>query len=158
MPIAAPPSPTEQPKRLKAVGKRLVDSARAVVAENGGSRLAKGVLSDVADNSVTVRIYLTAADKRPLSTSRVVERWRKNTGTIAGLETIRFESNMGGPVRARTSLSCSATMARIPWIRPAKIWRNSSPDFPLYTISTTGRPRENASSTSSCFPWENAWA
>ena len=83
--------------RLKAVEKRLVESARAVVAENGGSRLAKGVLSDVADNSITVRIYLTAADKRPIATSQVVDRWRKNTGTIAGLETIRFESNMGGP-------------------------------------------------------------
>ena len=83
--------------RLKTVEKRLLNSARAVVAENGGSRLAKGVLSDVANNAVTVRIYLTAAEKRPMATSRVVDLWRKNTGTIAGLETIRFESNMGGP-------------------------------------------------------------
>ncbi|WP_419660412.1 MdtB3: multidrug resistance protein, AcrB/AcrD/AcrF family [Desulfosarcina variabilis str. Montpellier] len=83
--------------RLKSVEAHLVDSARAVIAENGGVDLAKGVLSTVTDNTVTVRIFLTAADRRPLATSRVIALWRQRAGTMTGLESLRFESNMGGP-------------------------------------------------------------
>ena len=83
--------------RLKSVENHLVESARAVIAENGGTELAKGVLSDVTDNTVTVRIFLTAADRRPLATSRVIALWRERAGTMTGLESLRFESNMGGP-------------------------------------------------------------
>ncbi len=83
--------------RLEAVEKRLVDAARTVIRENGGTQLAKGVFSTVNDNTVTVRLFLTAADQRPLPTSRVTDLWRGFTGTISGLETITFESNMGGP-------------------------------------------------------------
>ncbi|MFN2166598.1 MAG: efflux RND transporter permease subunit, partial [Anaerolineae bacterium] len=83
--------------RLRNVETHLVETAQQVIAENGGSELAKGVLSNVSDNAVTVRIFLTAADRRPISTSQVVDRWRRQAGTMAGLETMRFESNMGGP-------------------------------------------------------------
>ncbi len=83
--------------RLKNVENHLVETAQAVIRENGGEALGKGVLSNVSNNSVAVRIYLTAADKRPLPTSQVVKLWRNAAGTIPGLETIRFESNMGGP-------------------------------------------------------------
>ncbi|WP_319405747.1 efflux RND transporter permease subunit [uncultured Desulfosarcina sp.] len=83
--------------RLKSVETHLVETAQQVIAENGGSELAKGVLSNVSSNTVSVRIFLTAADRRPISTSQVVDRWRRQAGTIAGLETLRFESNMGGP-------------------------------------------------------------
>ena len=83
--------------RLQAVERRLVGAASTVVAENGGTALSKGVLSTVSDNTITIRLYLTAADLRPLSTARVAELWRQHSGTISGLETIRFESNMGGP-------------------------------------------------------------
>jgi multidrug efflux pump subunit AcrB len=83
--------------RLRAVEKRMVDAAKAVVSENGGADLATGVLSNVTENTVTVRIFLTDADYRPISTSSVSRLWRQRTGTISGLENIRFESNMGGP-------------------------------------------------------------
>jgi multidrug efflux pump subunit AcrB len=83
--------------RLQAVEKRLVDAAKAIIRENGGAELSIGVLSSVADNTVEVRIFLTDADHRPMTTSRVTDLWRQRTGTISGLETIRFESNMGGP-------------------------------------------------------------
>lgn len=84
-------------QRLKAIEIRLVDTAKAVIRDNGGPDLALGVLSTVSDNTVKARIYLTGADIRPLSTSQVTRAWRQLTGTVAGLETIRFESNMGGP-------------------------------------------------------------
>jgi len=83
--------------RLKDVETHLVAAARAVVAENGGETLAKGVLSNVSDNEVNIRIFLTGEDKRPLSTSKVTGLWRNQVGNMVGLESIRFESNMGGP-------------------------------------------------------------
>ena len=83
--------------RLEYVEAHLLAAARAVVQANGGDNLAKGVLSNVSDNMVNVRIFLTGADRRPLSTSRVTQLWRNQTGTMVGLENIRFESNMGGP-------------------------------------------------------------
>ena len=83
--------------RLKAVEDRLVVAARTVIDENGGSNLSLGVLSNVSDNVIKARIYLVSEDVRPIPTSKVSELWRKATGTIAGLETIRFASNAGGP-------------------------------------------------------------
>ncbi len=82
---------------LESVEDRLVTAAKAVVKENGGDALALGILSNVSSNSVTIRIYLTDEDVRPLSTSKVTALWREKVGTLAGLENIRFESNMGGP-------------------------------------------------------------
>ncbi len=90
--------PYGSPKsKLSAVEDRLVRSARTVMDENGGSNLALGILSNVSDNVIKARIYLVSEDVRPVSTSRVTDLWREATGTLAGLESIRFESNMGGP-------------------------------------------------------------
>jgi len=82
---------------LKSVENHLVAAAREVVAENGGKSLSRGVLSHVSQNGVTIRVYLTDEDKRPLPTSTVTALWRERVGTLAGLENIRFESNRGGP-------------------------------------------------------------
>ena len=83
--------------RLEEVEKHLLNAAMAVLDENGGDELARGVLSSVSGNSVTLRIFLTDADRRPISTARVTGLWRKQAGELSGMETIRFESNMGGP-------------------------------------------------------------
>ena len=82
---------------LKNVEQHLVKSARKVVEENGEQHLSTGIFSQVRDNQVRVRIYLTDPDVRPLNTSKVTSIWRKKTGAIAGIETITFESNRGGP-------------------------------------------------------------
>ncbi|MBU8910244.1 MAG: efflux RND transporter permease subunit, partial [Desulfobacterales bacterium] len=82
---------------LRNVEQRLVQSAREVVEENGKQHLSMGIFSQVRDNRVRVRIYLTDPDIRPLNTSEVTNIWRKKTDNIPGLETITFESNRGGP-------------------------------------------------------------
>ncbi len=83
--------------RLKTVEKQLVQSARTVIDRNGGSDLARGILSNVTENVIAVRIYLNDTDGHSLSTSQVTELWREAAPSIAGLESMRFESNMGGP-------------------------------------------------------------
>lgn len=83
--------------KLKEVENRLIASARTVIDKNGGEKLAVGILSDVSDNVIIARTFLVSEDVRPISTSRVTELWRQATGSLAGLENLRFESNMGGP-------------------------------------------------------------
>ena len=82
---------------VAAAEQRLVRAARKTVEENGGSKLAEGIFSRVSANVITTRLYLVAADKRPMSTTEVTQIWRKNTGAIPGIDNITFQSDRGGP-------------------------------------------------------------
>ena len=84
-------------QQLKDLEQLLVEKADKIVKENGGKNLSKGIFSRVDGSRVTVRTYLTPPDIRPISTEKVTEMWRKDTGQIPGLESISFESNRGGP-------------------------------------------------------------
>lgn len=80
-----------------AVQKHLMESARKVIAENGGDTLATGVYARVKENVADVRVFLTDPEVRPLSTAAFTDLWREETGEIAGLENLSFLSNRGGP-------------------------------------------------------------
>ena len=90
-------------KRIKYVEQFLVEKANEVIAQyeiegqNGQNSLSKGVFSKVRDNKITIRVFLTPPDLRPLSTGEVTKLWREKAGVIPGLENITFESNRGGP-------------------------------------------------------------
>jgi len=88
--------------RLEIVEKRLIDAAEAVARENGGKTLSKGVFSEVNENTIKIKFFLTDADKRPISTTRVTALWRDYVGSIPGLESISFESDRGGPGSGKT--------------------------------------------------------
>lgn len=79
------------------VEKILIDSAKKVISENGNSDLSTGIFSLINENKVSIRAYLTEADIRPLSTSEFSDKWRKETGSVSGIETIAFQSDRGGP-------------------------------------------------------------
>lgn len=83
--------------KVEVVQKRLCEAIEAVAAENGGERLMEGLFSRISENQVRVRAYLTDPDIRPLSTRQVSRLWREKTGQIVGLESLRFESDSGGP-------------------------------------------------------------
>ncbi len=82
---------------VKAVEDRLVSAAKSVIDENGGDKLSYGVHSQIDENKVTVRVYLTDIDVRPISTDKFTELWREKTGEIPGLESLVFASDFGGP-------------------------------------------------------------
>lgn len=84
-------------QRVEQVEDRLVKAAESVVEQGGGNKLARGIFSYVRENKVAARIYLVSAEVRPMSTAKVVSLWRNKTGKIAGLESIKFESDRGGP-------------------------------------------------------------
>ncbi|MDD4394184.1 MAG: efflux RND transporter permease subunit, partial [Desulfobacterales bacterium] len=83
--------------KVVAVQDRLANAMEAVATENGGDRLLKGVSSRIKENQVEVRAYLTDSGVRLLNTSEVTRLWREKFGQVVGLESLRFESDGGGP-------------------------------------------------------------
>jgi multidrug efflux pump subunit AcrB len=85
--------------RTEAVQAVLVRAAKAAAAENGGKDLVEGIFARIDANTVQVRAYLTPPEKRPVSTAQLSRAWREKTGRLAGLESLKFESDAGGPGR-----------------------------------------------------------
>ena len=79
------------------VQKRLVVGIERVAAENGGEKLLQGVYAEVNESEVGVTAYLTPPNVRPLNTGTVTNLWREEIGPIIGLESLRYESDRGGP-------------------------------------------------------------
>ncbi len=87
-------SPVE---RVEAVRDRLVAAVEDVIAANGGEALSTGVFALINENNVSVRAYLQPPGLRPISTGEVTRLWREAVGTIPGTESLRYESDRGGP-------------------------------------------------------------
>ncbi|MGE4421334.1 MAG: efflux RND transporter permease subunit [Pseudodesulfovibrio sp.] len=95
-------SPVE---KTEAVRDRLLAAARKVAAANGGDRLVVGMDTKIGGagrdisgpHVLKIKVYLSAADVRPISTQEFVDKWRKEVGDIVGLELLSFASDKGGP-------------------------------------------------------------
>jgi len=77
----------------------LLRAAQETVEANGGEKLAEGIFALIDENEIEVTVYLTGPHTRPISTTKLTELWRDHTGPLAGLESLRFESDRGGPGR-----------------------------------------------------------
>ncbi|GAB3670718.1 efflux RND transporter permease subunit [Salinisphaera aquimarina] len=82
---------------MTATRERLEAAAERVIANNGGDKLATGVFAEVEENSIEMRVYLTSADVRPISTAAFTAAWRKQLGDVPGLQSSQFQSDAGGP-------------------------------------------------------------
>ena len=82
---------------VAAVQEKLSAAMNAVAGENGSDRLLKGIFSNINENQVKVKAYLTDAGVRPLNTGEVTQLWREKLGPVVGLESLLFESDGGGP-------------------------------------------------------------
>ncbi|MCG8510859.1 MAG: efflux RND transporter permease subunit, partial [Rhodospirillales bacterium] len=91
LPYGSPVSET------KLVRNRLVDAAQKVAQENGGERLVKGISALIDENEIYIRSMLTAPDVRPINTRQFTQAWRAEAGRMPGLESVKFESDRGGP-------------------------------------------------------------
>ncbi len=86
-------------EKAREVERKLLSSARSTIEGNGGEKLVSGIYSSINDNAVEVRLYLTPPEARPISTAETTRLWREETGPVPGLETLKFESDAGGPGR-----------------------------------------------------------
>jgi multidrug efflux pump subunit AcrB len=76
---------------------RLIDGLEKLAETNGKEQLLESVYALIDGNVVEINGYLTPPATRPLSTGAVTKLWRQTTGTIIGLQSLRFESDRGGP-------------------------------------------------------------
>ena len=87
--------------RTRAVAERLLDNARRIAEQHGGEKLVKGIHSQAGGSQgahqASLRVFLTDPQVRPISTQAFTEKWREMTGRIAGVESMRFRSDLGGP-------------------------------------------------------------
>ena len=61
---------------VRQVENRMVASAQETVDENGKQELSTGIFSQVSENLIQMRIYLTDPEVRPIPTSEVTRIWR----------------------------------------------------------------------------------
>ena len=85
--------------KAEAVLRTLLTAAQETAEANGGDQLVEGIFALIDENEVEVTVYLTDPGVRPISTTELTQLWREHTGPIAGLESLRFESDRGGPGR-----------------------------------------------------------
>ncbi|MFT5726091.1 MAG: multidrug efflux pump subunit AcrB [Desulforhopalus sp.] len=76
---------------------KLITGLNKVAENNGGKTLLDGTFALINSNKVEINAYLAPPDERPLTTGQMTKEWRKATGPIVGINSIRFESDRGGP-------------------------------------------------------------
>lgn len=84
-------------ERSRKVAKELVEAVQGVAKANGGDKLLVGAFARIKDNDIQVRAYLQPPGVRPISTAAFTKKWRKASGDIAGLQSLKFQSDRGGP-------------------------------------------------------------
>jgi multidrug efflux pump subunit AcrB len=83
--------------RVEAVRDRLLAAIDRVADEHGGKQLVEGVFALMDENEVEVNAQLADARQRPLHAGQVTRLWREATGSLAGIESLRFQADRGGP-------------------------------------------------------------
>ncbi len=84
-------------EQVNAVRDKIVASAQKTVEATGGEQQSTGIYASVNENNITVKTYLTPPGVRPVPTAEFTDQWRKEVGSIPGVETIRFAADSGGP-------------------------------------------------------------
>lgn len=94
-------------EKTKAVHDRVIAAGNQIIEDiekETGKKLVKGVISTIGigrgaagGHTASIEYELLDPDTRPISTQEFVDRWRKATGKIGGLKTMRFRSDAGGP-------------------------------------------------------------
>lgn len=88
----------------KAVEKLLIGAGLRAVEKVPGDLLV-GYRGLVEENTVRIDFFLEDAEVRPISTAAFNRIWRKEIGPVAGVDSIRMISDIGGPSRGQASLT-----------------------------------------------------
>lgn len=86
---------------MQSMENRVLDSVDRVAEKVGREVNIYGVESSINNNQLSVVIHLTDEEIRSVSASEVVRLWRPQLGQVAGIESIKFESDIGGPGRGK---------------------------------------------------------
>jgi multidrug efflux pump subunit AcrB len=89
--------------KTQAVVDHLVNSARTAASEiKNGDQLIRGIFAEIAkggSHKAIIRTYLATSEIREgiMSTDEFNNLWRQTSGEIAGVDSLIFESDSGGP-------------------------------------------------------------
>ncbi len=120
-------SPLEEARRVR---ERIENASRRVVESNGGERLSFGTYTRIEGETIETDVYLTAPEVRPISTTEFAGLWREELGELPGVDTLRFESDRGGP-GGGASLTVDHNHPDIPTLdRAARHLAKVMEDFP----------------------------
>lgn len=90
-------------EKTQAIVDHLIKSARASIKDvENGEQLIRGIFAEVGkddSHKAIVRVYLAKPEIRDkiMGTDQFTESWRASSGEIAGIESLIFESDSGGP-------------------------------------------------------------
>lgn len=107
-------------EKIAEVLETITAAAERLINENGKEQLSRGVYSRVDGNVITSSIILTPPDLRPFSTAEVTGMWRRAVGELAGLESIVFQADRGGP-GSGTSLTIELSHRNIDVLTDASV-------------------------------------
>jgi len=96
MPYGTPIKTTEN------VTRKILAAAREVIKESGHPELTTGIFADIGKNgshTTEIKVFLADAEirKNIMTTQDFVDKWRKQTGQIPGVDTFSFQADRGGP-------------------------------------------------------------
>ena len=86
---------------MQAMENRVLESVDRVADSIDREVNIYGVESTISNNALSVVIHLTDEEVRTVSASEVVNLWRPQLGQVTGIESIQFESDIGGPGRGK---------------------------------------------------------
>lgn len=86
---------------MQTMENRVLDSVDRVAESVDREANIYGVESSIKNNELSVVIHLTDEEVRTVSASEVIGLWRAQLGQVAGIEAIKFESDLGGPGRGK---------------------------------------------------------
>jgi len=84
-------------EETRKVHDRLLSEADTLIEQIGRQQQVVGTLSFIDKNSTWIRVFMTPPQERLTPTAEFTERWRKMTSEIPGVETMKFQSDFGGP-------------------------------------------------------------
>lgn len=95
LPVGSPMS------SMRSMEQRVTASLQDVMDEIGREGNFQGYESTISENNLSVEFYLEAEETRNTETAEVVALWRTILGDVTGVESLLFESDIGGPGRGR---------------------------------------------------------
>ncbi len=76
---------------------QMLAAANQTIDEIGRENQVEGILSFINKNTVWVQVHMVPPEERLVNTSEFTKRWRQATGSIAGIDSLKYKADHGGP-------------------------------------------------------------
>ncbi|MDD3325007.1 MAG: efflux RND transporter permease subunit [Sulfurospirillaceae bacterium] len=99
LPVGVPLETSEK------ISKKILSAGLKTIQDANETDLNQGYRAKISENEVEIVFYLQESSKRIISTAQFIKQWRKNIGQLAGIDSMVFKSDIGGPGGGRPALT-----------------------------------------------------